>query len=156
MLMRIAIPQWQGRVSPVFDVAANLQLVEVDGAREVGRREVALTATDPARRAQQVAQLPADVLICGAISWPFEIALSSAGVRVIPRTCGEVEEVLQAFASGRLTDKAFLMPGCFLRGRSCQSGKGGVGGRHDAGERNGRGQRNRGRCRGGGRRRRGN
>ncbi len=81
--MRIAIPQWQGRVSPVFDVAANMLIVEVADAREVGRREVAVTATDPAKRAQQVAQLPANVLICGAISWPLELALRSAGVQVI-------------------------------------------------------------------------
>jgi hypothetical protein len=53
--MRIAIPQWQGRVSPVFDVAANLLLVEVDDTGEVGRQEVALTASDPARGAKECA-----------------------------------------------------------------------------------------------------
>ncbi len=112
VLMRIAIPQWQGRVSPVFDVAANLLLVEVEDAGEVGRREVALTATDPTRRAQQVAQLPADVLICGAISWPLEMALSAAGVRVISHICGCIEEVLTAFRNNTLGDGAFTMPGC--------------------------------------------
>lgn len=115
--MRIAIPQWQGRVSPVFDVAANMLIVEVADAREVGRREVAVTATDPAKRAQQVAQLPANVLICGAISWPLELALRSAGVQVISQICGQVDEVMRSFLQGNLDNKAFRMPGCCGRRR---------------------------------------
>jgi predicted Fe-Mo cluster-binding NifX family protein len=116
-LMRVAIPQWQGRVSPVFDVAANLLLIEIDHRREIGRQEIALTTTDPTRRARQVAQLPADVLICGAISWPLELALRSSGVRVIPQICGQVDEVVRSFLLGDLAKDAFRMPGCCGRRR---------------------------------------
>lgn len=115
--MRIAIPYWQGRVSPVFDVAANLLLVEVEGAGEVGRREVALASADPARRAKEVSQLPAEVLICGAISWPLEVALQAAGVRVISQICGQVEEVICSFLADGLETDAFRMPGCCGRRR---------------------------------------
>ena len=115
--MRIAIPQWQSRVSPVFDVAANLLLVEVTDACEVGRQEVPLTATDPTRRAQQVAHLAANVLICGAISRPLELALHSAGVQVISQICGQVDEVLRSFLVGGLANDAFRMPGCCGRRR---------------------------------------
>lgn len=110
--MRIAIPHWQSRVSPVFDVAERLLLVEVADAREVGRQEVALTSVDPVRRAQQVAQLRSDVLICGAISWPLELALRSAGVQVIAQICGQVDDVVQSFLLGGLENDAFQMPGC--------------------------------------------
>jgi len=115
--MRLAIPQWQGRVSPVFDVAGNLLLVEVGDTGEVGRQEVTLTATEPVRRAQQVAQLPVDVLICGAVSWPLELALRSAGVTVISQICGGVDEVIGCFLRGELDDGAFRMPGCCGRRR---------------------------------------
>jgi predicted Fe-Mo cluster-binding NifX family protein len=115
--MRIAIPQWQGRVSPVFDVATNLLLIEVADAGEVGRREEALTATDPNRRAQQVAQLAPQVLICGAISWPLELALRSLGVQVISQICGQVDEVVRCFLLGELANGAFRMPGCCGRRR---------------------------------------
>jgi predicted Fe-Mo cluster-binding NifX family protein len=115
--MRIAIPQWQNRVSPVFDVAANLLLIEVTDDREIRRQEVAMTATDPTQRAQQVAQLPADVLICGAISWPLELALRSLGVKVISQICGQVDEVMRCFLSGDLVNDAFRMPGCCGRRR---------------------------------------
>lgn len=112
LLMKVAIPQWNGRVSPVFDVAGSLLLVEVADGQELRRNEGSLTATDPLRRAKQVAQFGAEVLICGAISLPLEAALASAGVQVLPFTCGRVEEVLAAFMNGQLTDGAFLMPGC--------------------------------------------
>lgn len=115
--MRIAIPQWQGRVSPVFDVAATLLVVEADGASEVKRQEFALTTTDPDKRAQQVVQLAADVLICGAISWPLELALHSAGVQVISQICGQVDEVIRSFLANTLANGAFWMPGCCRRRR---------------------------------------
>ncbi len=112
MSMKVAIPQWRGRISPVLDVAGSLLLVDVADGRELRREDGSLTASDPLQRARQVAQLGPEVLICGAISLPLEAALASAGVRVIPFTCGRVEEVLAAFVNGRLTDGAFLMPGC--------------------------------------------
>jgi hypothetical protein len=55
--------------------------------------------------------------ICGGISWPLEVMLLSARVEVIPQTCGSVEDVLKAFMSGRLTEQAFVMPGCCGRRR---------------------------------------
>ena len=45
--MRIAIPEWQGRVSPVFDVAVSLLLIDVDGKHEVRREQRRLLRTDP-------------------------------------------------------------------------------------------------------------
>jgi hypothetical protein len=63
-------------------------------------------------RSKRIAQFGTHVLICGAISRPLEEALASEAVRVIPNTCGPVEQVLQAFRLGKLTERAFLMPGC--------------------------------------------
>jgi predicted Fe-Mo cluster-binding NifX family protein len=110
--MRTAISIADGRVSPVFDVARRLLLVDIDSGREVRRTEEVLEEPELAARARRVADLGAQVLICGAISRPLEAKLLSAGVEVIPQTCGPVEDVLGAFASGRLTEQAFVIPGC--------------------------------------------
>jgi len=113
-----------GRISPVFDVARRLLLVDIEDKREIGRAEKILEVPELAARARYVAELGADVLICGAISRPLEAMLLSAGVAVIPQTCGPVEDVLRAFISGQLTERAFVIPGCcgrrwrFRRGRS--------------------------------------
>jgi predicted Fe-Mo cluster-binding NifX family protein len=110
--MKVAIPHWQGRVSPVFDVAGNVWLVDVADGAELARQNVSLTAAAPQARAKALAELGTDVLVCGAISWPLEMAIAAAGIEVIPQTCGDVERVLAAFISGQLNQDAFLMPGC--------------------------------------------
>jgi len=110
--MRIAVPSWAGTVSPVFDVARRLLVVDVQGGVEVRRLEESLGETHVLGRATHVARLGVEVLICGAISWPLERALAAAGVEVIAHICGDVEEVIRAYLSGRLAGDAFLMPGC--------------------------------------------
>ena len=120
--MRVAIPHWQGRVSPVFDVAGNVLLVDVADGREQTRQNVAIDVAQPQARASLLSQHGAMVLICGAISWPLEMAISAAGIEVIPQTCGDVERVLAAFIRGQLGQDAFLMPGCCGRRRRCHGG----------------------------------
>ena len=123
-VMKVAIPHWQGRVSPVFDAATRLLLVDVADGHESGRAELPLTATDPTQRAGELSRGGTNVLICGAISWPLEMAVSSAGIQVIAQVCGHVEEVLRAFFEGKLSDPAFLMPGCCGRRRRFHGGHG--------------------------------
>jgi predicted Fe-Mo cluster-binding NifX family protein len=115
--MRVAIPHWQGRISPVFDVAGNVLLVDVADGREQARENAAIDAAQPQARVSLLAQHGATVLICGAISWPLEMALAAAGVEVISQTCGNTEQVLAAFISGQFNDGLFLMPGCCGRSR---------------------------------------
>jgi predicted Fe-Mo cluster-binding NifX family protein len=111
-IMRTAIPISDGRISPVFDAARRLLLVDIENGREIWRTEQIVEEPELGPRARRVAESGADVLICGAISRPLEAMLLSAGVEVIPQTCGPVEDVLKAFVSGRLTEQAFVMPGC--------------------------------------------
>ena len=115
--MRVAIPHWQNRVSPVFDVAGNVLMVDVADGREEARRNVAVNVEQPHLRASLLSQHGATVLICGAISWPLELALNAVGIEVISQTCGDIEQVLSAFINGQLKQDAFLMPGCCGRRR---------------------------------------
>lgn len=115
--MKAAIPVWQGRVSPVFDVARRLLVVEIVDGVEAGHIEHDLQIESPPARAKRVVELGVHVLICGAISRPLEAILAAEGVHVIAQTCGDVHEVVEAFAAGRLNAPVFLMPGCPGRGR---------------------------------------
>jgi len=110
--MKVAIPHWQGRVSPVFDVAGRVLLVELDGGLERGRRDVAFDVEAPHARVERLAAHGTDVLVCGAISRTLETAIAAAGIEVIAQRCGDVECVLAAFLDGRLSRGGFLMPGC--------------------------------------------
>jgi predicted Fe-Mo cluster-binding NifX family protein len=102
-------------VSPVFDVAQRLLLVDLDGDMESERREVLLEESEAGARSRRIAELGVDVLIAGAVSAPLEAMLLAVGIHVIARTCGPTEEVLRAFVSRRLPDDAYLMPGCCRR-----------------------------------------
>lgn len=101
----------------MLDVARRLRVVCVDGKTPTSRHEVALTNESLCGRAQEIQTAGIDVLICGAVSWPLESALSAAGVHVLAQVCGDIEEVLHAYLAGRLTQRAFLMPGCCERRR---------------------------------------
>lgn len=141
--VRLAIPQHQGRISPVFDVAASVLLIDVENGREVRREERSLSRTDLAARASEFLKLGANVLICGAISAPLEALLVSSGVRVAGFLCGPVEKVITAFLNGEAARPEFCMPGCgawrkrlgrtrsdtMPRGFGMGSGRGGGGGR---------------------------
>lgn len=116
-IMRIAIPLWQGRVSPVFDEANRILLVDILERQEQHRQEEILTARNPFERAQLLPKLGVDLLICGMISQTQQTALASAGIRIIPCICGAMEEVIAAFLHGRLENGALLMPGCRSRKR---------------------------------------
>lgn len=112
--MRIAIPEWQGRVSPVLDVAGRVQVFEVVEGRASRPELHSLTGTDPFSRAAELVRLGADTVICGALSRPLEAALVWAGVRVFSLVCGPIEQVLQAFLEGALGQEPFAMPGARL------------------------------------------
>jgi predicted Fe-Mo cluster-binding NifX family protein len=137
--MRLALTTWNGRISPVFDVARQVLVADIEDGRVVSRREEGLPGTEPPAQAARLAALGPQVLICGAISQPMSAMLAGTGIRVIPFTAGEAEDVLAAWLAGRLPDPAWRMPGC--------GGRGGCGGGP------GRGMGRRG-CGGGGRRQR--
>lgn len=109
--MKAAIPIFENRISPLFDTAQHLVLVEIENGRELRRAEHALSEAELVPRARRVAGLGVDILICGAISCELKNMLQSAGVEVMPQICGPVEDVLAAFLSGELADMPFLMPG---------------------------------------------
>jgi len=120
--MKIAIPQWQGRVSPVFDTAGSLLVVEVEGGHELRREERPLAQTDPLARAAEVSGLGARVLICGAVSAVLQARLASSGVRVMGFVCGAIDDVIGAYLNGELASPVFRMPGCRGYRRGISSG----------------------------------
>ena len=110
--MRIAIPQWQGRIAPVFDVAGYLLLVDVAEGRETHREERRLLKRALPVRATELLGCGTDVLICGAISASLQLRIAASGIQVVAFICGPVEEVLAAYLNGTLASPAFAMPGC--------------------------------------------
>ena len=110
--MKIAIPYWEGKVSPVLDTSTRLFVFDIEGQEETTRCEVPLSGSDLGRRCDVIKQSGVEVLICGAISRPFYRMLGAAQVEVIPWISGQVEEVVSAYLDQTLNHERFLMPGC--------------------------------------------
>ena len=122
--MLIAVPNCQGRVSPVFDVAARLVLVRLKGEAEVERRDVVLFEKQPDGIVRSLGELGIQVLICGAISQGLQVALEQAGIRVLAQICGGLDSVIAAYRRGTLGQPEFTMPGCCGRRWEAERGAG--------------------------------
>jgi predicted Fe-Mo cluster-binding NifX family protein len=133
--VKVAMPVFDGRISPVFDWAERLVVAELADGREIRREEASLAGETPPGRVERLVSLGAGFLLCGAISEPLLALAEAAGVKVAPWLCGEAEEVLAAFARGELPAERFAMPGC--------CGRRWRGGRRCVGARRGRGRQGR-------------
>lgn len=122
--MRLALATWNGRISPVFDVARQVLILEIEAGRAISQHEEDLPGTDLQLQVIRLEALGVQALICGALSQAMEQALASAGIRVMPFTAGAIEEVLAAWLGGSLPNPALRMPGCC--GRMKESGGRGV------------------------------
>ncbi len=110
--MRIAIPVWNDRISPVLDTASKLLIVEVDEQKESARFEIFLDEHELARRCVRICGMKVDVLICGAISRPFYRMLTASGLDIIHDIAGHPEKVLKTYLQDKVLGSDFLMPGC--------------------------------------------
>jgi predicted Fe-Mo cluster-binding NifX family protein len=111
-MTRVAIPDWNGQVSPVFDVAARALVVDLDQGREVRRQIAGLTGLTPAGRVLRLESLGVETLVCGAISRPLEEMAVARGIEVVALVSGPVDLVERFVALGRPIPEACLLPGC--------------------------------------------
>lgn len=115
----IAVTVWGQRVSPVFDSARTLLIVEIDGG---AMSNISSLAFDPDRPLELLQMLRAQqvmVVICGAVSEEPAAMLEAAGVEVIPFIAGDVNRVLECYCQGQPFGPEFRMPGCG-RGICCR------------------------------------
>lgn len=108
--MKVAIPIFRSRVSPVFDWSTRLLLVRIRSGREETGEEIEVGGLDLLERVERLSNAGTDVLICGAIGDFVARLLESKGIRVIPW-------VVHALASDEFPHDRFLMPGCRPRKR---------------------------------------
>ena len=125
--MNVALAIWNGRISPVFDVARQVLMLEVEDGRVMARHEETLPGDGMQAQSARLADLRAEVLICGAISQPMATTLATNGVCVIPFTAGMIDEVVAAWLAGTLPNPVLSMPGCRGQHRRCNRSQAGVG-----------------------------
>ena len=110
--MKVALTVWEKRISPVFDCAQRLLIVDVVGHRETDRHFEPFQDETPFSRAEKLSHLGVQVLICGAVSDHFASIIESYGIRIISFITGAVDEVLDSYLMDGVCDSKFRMPGC--------------------------------------------
>ncbi|MCB2212315.1 hypothetical protein KQI52_09415 [bacterium] len=110
--MKVAIPQWMGRVSPVLDVANRLVICERTERGDIIREDILLTDNDPYTRAETLRALGITEVICGTLSRGLQRALQAAGIEIYPHVRGDIEQVVDACLNGSIASDDFRMPGC--------------------------------------------
>ena len=113
--MKTAFAIWDNRIAPVFDVARQIHIVESEAGQIVGEATGHFNSDIPAQKALRLAELSINTLICGAISQSLQMMLTGYGIQVIPFVAGELQEIMQAWLSGRLRPNSYAMPGCYRR-----------------------------------------
>ena len=115
--MKVALTTWENRISPVFDSAGMVLVVQVENGVVVGRNFKPLESASPFSRALTLSRLEVNVLICGAISLVFANMIEAQGIQIVPFVTGDVGQVLDAYLGGFLHQPSFQMPGCGMRRR---------------------------------------
>ena len=110
--MKIAVPIWDDKVSPVLDTASKLLILETNDQKKFSLKEADLKEIDISRRCFRIRKLGVDLLICGAVSRSFSDLLKASGIDIIPGISGGIEDILEAYFKGTLIQSKFLMPGC--------------------------------------------
>lgn len=113
--MRLAIPIFKSRISPVFDFSTKVLIIHMEQGRELDRSEIDLAGLPPQARVERLKNAGVNSLLCASISLPLHRMLIVAGLDVIPGVVGAVDEVLKAYLRGNLKERRFMMPGLCRR-----------------------------------------
>jgi len=111
--MKVAISIWNDSISNVFDFSSRLLLVETEDDQEISRSQVLLKSQLLSQRVNQLKNLEADILVCGAISRKAAEMITVSGIQLLPYITGSTDDILQAYQAGQLAQSQFAMPGCW-------------------------------------------
>jgi len=110
-MVRVAIPIFRLRVSPVFDSCTRVLLVDVEHNNEIERSETYLDELSMTERVTILQKLKVKTIICSGISDMLQNMLQSVKINLITGVVGEIEQVVAAYLSKRLNEPQFHMPG---------------------------------------------
>lgn len=112
--MKVAVPEHQGRIAPVFDTCKRILIFMQTHEEAVQVSEEDWADLRPHNRADRLRELEVDLLLCGGISCWIEERIARQGIKLVPWLAGELTDILRAYRTGTISDPCYAMPG---RGR---------------------------------------
>lgn len=117
--MRIAIPVWNDHVSPIFDVARQIRIFDVE---EGSVRQTTVADMPAGHHAGALRGHGVDLLICAAISSQLESLIWVSGIDVVSDVCGPADAIARAFAAGDTVLSRYRSPGNSRHSRARHQG----------------------------------
>lgn len=119
MKIKVAIPLFNDRISPRFDVCPEIWIIELENGEVINREKWSMASFNLPQRLDQLAAKGVDKIICGGID-SFSIdQLGNKGIEVIHNVAGEAKKALHLFMEGALRP-GFYCNGKRVRGRGRQ------------------------------------
>jgi predicted Fe-Mo cluster-binding NifX family protein len=111
-------------VAPCLEYCATMAIFTIERGRIVDQCDFPLRSRDPFDRVRLLRDQQVHTIICGGIQENYEDAVRASGMRVVSWVSGRVDDLIELFLRGRLTDVGPVGPG----GRDSRGGEGDVGG----------------------------
>jgi predicted Fe-Mo cluster-binding NifX family protein len=109
--MKVAIPLFQDRISPRFDVCPEIWIIELNNGEVINQERWPMASLTLQQRIYQLTSKGVDKVICGGID-NFSIDhLGNMGIDVIRNVAGDARGVLHLFIRGA------LRPGLYFNGK---------------------------------------
>ena len=130
-MTRAALTVWENRISPVYDSANLMLIIEIEEKQVVTREHESFNAERTTLLVERLSERGVSCFICGAISESPARLIHSSGIQLIPFISGNTDLILDTFAKGDPIVPRFLMPGCGPKRRKQRGKRGYPGcGRH--------------------------
>jgi predicted Fe-Mo cluster-binding NifX family protein len=112
---KIGLTVLGNRIAPVFDVSGTLLVLEIENNSVINKKKEILDAHDINLKFNIMKALGIETLVCGAISRRFQYKAEESGIDLIPFICGNIDDVINSFLSGKPLNIEYSMPGCNCR-----------------------------------------
>ncbi len=106
--MKIAIPAFHSKVSPRFDTAQELVLLEVIDGNVINRERQPLQAYSAAGKIKKLLEQGVDTLICGGIDRLSQQRISLNRIDVYSWVTGEIDDAVSCFLRDGLNSGTIL------------------------------------------------
>jgi predicted Fe-Mo cluster-binding NifX family protein len=113
-MVRVAVPIFRSRVSPVFDSSTRVIIIDVEHNKETKRDEIYLDKMSLVERVSVLQKSKVTTIVCGGISNVFRNMLEKGKIGLITGIAGKVDQVLVAYLSENLNDPKFHLSGLKL------------------------------------------
>ncbi|HJJ36120.1 MAG TPA: hypothetical protein O0X27_02960 [Methanocorpusculum sp.] len=100
--MKIAVTSENGQVFQHFGATPEFTVYTVENGTVTDKKAISTNGTGHEALADILAELDAEILICGGIGGGARAAIASVGIELYPGVTGSTDDAIAAFVAGTL------------------------------------------------------